>query len=204
MAASVDGILRVGRHHLLGRIAAAQREHVLDIQLALAIGQLALVAAHRPGETGVHRFQIHQGPGRRPPPQQQRPTIGPRNLLGVNRQALGKPVRNVVAGLLKIEDVGHLVLQRAGPGKVAVRPRFAGRDHGHDPPGAGRHRFQERQADHPRAEPGVARLPLRLVEDLHQRRARRLVAELLRGSRRRRFPGAARRKESGGRRPCRT
>ena len=30
-----------------------------------------------------------------------------------------------------------------------------------------------------RAEPGVARLPLRLVEDLHERRARRLVAELL-------------------------
>ena len=72
----------------------------------------------------------------------------------------------------------HLVPQGAGPGERAMRGGFSGRDHAHHPPRTGRHRFQEGQAGHPRLNQAWPDCPCALVEDLHERWLRRLVAEL--------------------------
>ncbi len=87
-------------------------------------------------------------------------------------------MRDVEVRLLQIEDVRHLVAQHADPVEFLPQPRVAGRDHRHQMARARRDRADERQARHPGAEPGVAVLTLRLIEDIDRRLLRRRVIEL--------------------------
>ncbi len=170
-------IVGIAGQHFGQGVVAIGFEHVLGVQLRLAIGHLPIVARLGANKPEVDRLQIEHLVGRDALQQHLVPRRRPRVTFAVHCQCFGVPVWDVEVGLLQVQHVDKLVLQHAGP--IVALGHISGTGQGHDLAGARPYRTHVGQADHPRAKPAVAARVASAIEDLEQRLFFRLVAELL-------------------------
>ena len=89
----------VGVEHFGDRLLSVGLHQVLDVDVALTVGEGPLVRRLWADEPEHHRVQVEEFVGRRLVPQDLRPLRRPGHLLHPHRQPLGQPVRALVVGL---------------------------------------------------------------------------------------------------------
>ena len=99
----------VGGQQSAYRVRTIFLGQVLNVQLALAVGEGAFFRAPRADETEVQVVELDELAGRHALEQLFVPFLRPGEALAHDGQALGEPVRHLEVGLFEIEHVGQFM-----------------------------------------------------------------------------------------------